>query len=937
MLGALPAAAECVTPAPIARTGNTGSPFVTRDVTKLDTQTSDAVSLTGGCIDGVTIGHNEAVSGHFSSITAGGPATCSATSNASGASITSGTSTLTGSGFTARDVGKAIGVSGAGSTFLLATVSLAAVGSGYNNNDLITATGGTFSTAAQFRVTGSGLVTTGDISNGSPIISNVANTTGLAVGQRVTATGFPAFPTLNRIIAISGSTVTLDNNATATTVGVTLNFWTGTGAIFDFDVVNPGIYTVTAGTLTQGSTTRSAVGNGTGTGAQFTATFVRAPLATTIASFVSSTQVTLATAASATVANVAYAYGTDVTSTIQAGLSTPSVPLILPAGICVHTAQLTMVDKGSIYGQGVGSGTTASGTSNTTLLYLGPALNGAQLLVNDKSGVDIGGAGISLDGFFLAAKALHVIDSSFGKIGRLKTLRHTQVAVDWAVSNPATSGTTNWLVDQISANENVAYDVGSGHVGAHGMWMTYPNNIDTSTDINQFKFNDLRLNTEVASGKQGIPFQCGVADHNTYVFARFRGPTAKAGWEALGGNWATLGNCRQQVMLNLDVGEGGYVGRGIGFTQKSGANHIFFYDLENGSPVWVLETGAQINAIDNRGRAAYTGLLRTNYIDLQEPNNSTYLYMVKDSPTKTIGDLITAGGGPYEVLAVWTGNTGEWRVVGAVNQVAGVEFPRLAKTADYTVTTADNGVHFDNNGASGQVIFTLPAPDTGLNYCFAATATQAIQVKAAGGVRIRVGNSTTAADGYIGATGPTPSVCVRAQTAAAWLVTSIAGSWTIDGSEMPDVLTTSFSPICGTCKVATGNLDSTDTNLTVVPGLQIALTAGKTYKCEGYLSLSSGAAEGLKARIVAGGSLTQTSSNFRFMAWNGTTLVTSNEITDIANNLIANNAVYTNARLDGSIVVGTGGNIQFQAAQNTAGGTTTSVKANSNFACTRVN
>lgn len=53
----------------------------------------------------------------------------------------------------------------------------------------------------------------------------------------------------------------------------------------------------------------------------------------------------------------------------------------------------------------------------------------------------------------------------------------------------------------------------------------------------------------------------------------------------------------------------------------------------------------------------------------------------------------------------------------------------VAKTADYTVTEADNGTLFTNRGASGAVIFTLPVtPKKGLRYGFHVVADNSVTV-----------------------------------------------------------------------------------------------------------------------------------------------------------------------------------------------------------------
>lgn len=55
----------------------------------------------------------------------------------------------------------------------------------------------------------------------------------------------------------------------------------------------------------------------------------------------------------------------------------------------------------------------------------------------------------------------------------------------------------------------------------------------------------------------------------------------------------------------------------------------------------------------------------------------------------------------------------------------------IAKTADYTVLTTDNGAIFTNQGASGAVNFTLPAIARGLHYQFCCEADQSLTITAA--------------------------------------------------------------------------------------------------------------------------------------------------------------------------------------------------------------
>ena len=62
--------------------------------------------------------------------------------------------------------------------------------------------------------------------------------------------------------------------------------------------------------------------------------------------------------------------------------------------------------------------------------------------------------------------------------------------------------------------------------------------------------------------------------------------------------------------------------------------------------------------------------------------------------------------------------------------------PISTKTANYTVTTADNGTAFNNAGAAGDVTFTLPTPAEGMTFKFNDLAENTIYLKPPSGVTI---------------------------------------------------------------------------------------------------------------------------------------------------------------------------------------------------------
>lgn len=73
---------------------------------------------------------------------------------------------------------------------------------------------------------------------------------------------------------------------------------------------------------------------------------------------------------------------------------------------------------------------------------------------------------------------------------------------------------------------------------------------------------------------------------------------------------------------------------------------------------------------------------------------------------------------------------------------SGQNFPLVqAKTADYTVTAADNNTHFTNAGAAGAVNFTLPTCAVGLRYRFTVEANQTLTITAASGKLVAYNNA----------------------------------------------------------------------------------------------------------------------------------------------------------------------------------------------------
>lgn len=102
------------------------------------------------------------------------------------------------------------------------------------------------------------------------------------------------------------------------------------------------------------------------------------------------------------------------------------------------------------------------------------------------------------------------------------------------------------------------------------------------------------------------------------------------------------------------------------------------------------------------------------------------------------------------------------------------------KTADYTVTTADSGRTFSTAGASGTVVFSMPAAVPGLKYRFYVGAAQELRIDPNGTETISLPSSgvAQAAGAYLTANAAGETVDVECVVAGTWSVFGYTGTWT---------------------------------------------------------------------------------------------------------------------------------------------------------------
>ncbi len=181
-----------------------------------------------------------------------------------------------------------------------------------------------------------------------------------------------------------------------------------------------------------------------------------------------------------------------------------------------------------------------------------------------------------------------------------------------------------------------------------------------------------------------------------------------------------------------------------------------------------------------------------------------------------------------------------------------------------------------------------------------------------------------------------PEDCTTLPTAASGALT---GDVTKSAGSSATTLATITNPVDLREVVSTADFARGSTTFGTITGLSLSLTAGKTYSCRGWLSVSGVAATGgIKVRLTTPDTLTATTFRFTGANFNGTTVNARNTGTALTSGVIANaTATVTDVEIVGSIEVNAAGTLVVQHAQNAADATNTVVAKGSTFSCKRVN
>ena len=146
-------------------------------------------------------------------------------------------------------------------------------------------------------------------------------------------------------------------------------------------------------------------------------------------------------------------------------------------------------------------------------------------------------------------------------------------------------------------------------------------------------------------------------------------------------------------------------------------------------------------------------------------------------------------------------------------------------------------------------------------------------------------------------------------------------------------------PIITMHKASTSVLTkNANTTFALIPGLTVALAAGRTYVIRGHLTITaSNASGGIKVAIATPDTLTLTSGTISGLNVNNATVNATTTATALASAFGHATAAVTDVWFEGSVVVNAAGTLEIHAAQNAAHASDMTVGVGSTLSVTRVN
>lgn len=202
------------------------------------------------------------------------------------------------------------------------------------------------------------------------------------------------------------------------------------------------------------------------------------------------------------------------------------------------------------------------------------------------------------------------------------------------------------------------------------------------------------------------------------------------------------------------------------------------------SPIF-LDGPAGTYAIISCTMASYAGTDPTYFI--KQMNGECIMINCSSSDTETVLD------GNHGPLALFGCNFSEAAIANYGGPLAAhrQRIVRQSKTSNYTIKRIQSGVSYDNDGASGTVVFTLPgmqdeSSGKGTSFSFYVAAAQTLQITATGGMTIRVEGDVTSANGNLTCSTVGSFItleCLDGEGSGSygtrWVATNKMGTWTV--------------------------------------------------------------------------------------------------------------------------------------------------------------